>query len=458
MLDGLNTSSTLPTPTNKASVVSRDSVGNFSANLITATVTNANALNGANSTGFISRIGSDIHASRTITGSGSDISVANGDGISANPTISAGSNLARRNATNTYTLTQNFTLITANALLNDGNSNLFTGLNNLSPTSTNGFVYVPMISGEPTGTPTLNNGRSPVVWDSTNNKLWIYSADVWNSVSGGIPDASITPVKLSTGAPSWDVNGNVSITGNANLGNAVTDVTTIAGAVSLNGSVGTTGQVPSSRGANLPPIWANPASGFSNMQVFTASGTFTVPAGITKAKITVVGGGGSGGLGGTGAFFNQGTSTVPTNGGAGGAGGAGGYAVGIFTLIPGTNISVTVGVGGTSSFSTLISATAGGAGAAGGNATNGSASNGVNGANGGGGTGGGGQLNYTGGIGSGNVRGGDSIFSGGGGNVSTNAILNSGGGGTGGTGGIGSTNIGRTGGGSGSAGVVIIEY
>ena len=182
LLDGLNASSTLPVPTDKSSIVARDSVGSFSANLITGTVTNANTLNGANANGFISRIGTDLHSSRVVTGSGNDITVANGDGVSGNPTISAGTNLSRRDATNTYTLPQNFALITANALSNDGNSNLFTGVNNLSPTSTDGFVYVPMITGVPTGIPTTNVGRSPIVWDASNNRMWTYSGGAWNSI------------------------------------------------------------------------------------------------------------------------------------------------------------------------------------------------------------------------------------------------------------------------------------
>lgn len=87
------------------------------------------------------------------------------------------------------------------------------------------------------------------------------------------------------------------------------------------------------------------AGGFSNMQVFTASGTFTVPAGVTKVKVTVIGGGGGGG--GASSSFGQ----LPSGGGGGGC------AIKIASsLLPGSGVSVTVGIGGT----------AGGAGAAGG--------------------------------------------------------------------------------------------
>jgi len=107
-----------------------------------------------------------------------------------------------------------------------------------------------------------------------------------------------------------------------------------------------------------------------NMQVFTTNGTFTVPGLVTRIKVELWGGGGGGGKG--------------SSSWTGGGGGAGGYAFNVFNVTPGTNYSVTVGVGGTngvagtfSSFGNLISATGGGAG------TNATSS-----ANGGGGIGG----------------------------------------------------------------------
>lgn len=107
-------------------------------------------------------------------------------------------------------------------------------------------------------------------------------------------------------------------------------------------------------------------SGFRNLAAFTAPGVayWTVPAGITRIRVRVIGGGGgSGGVG---------YSTWP--GGAGGGGG--GYAEGYFNVLPGQQFPVTVGgggaggaayggsggAGGTSSFYNWVSATGGAGG------------------------------------------------------------------------------------------------
>lgn len=101
-----------------------------------------------------------------------------------------------------------------------------------------------------------------------------------------------------------------------------------------------------------------------NVQRFNASGTWTCPAGVTKAFISGVGGGGGGGGGSNG-------------GGSGGGGGGGAKAVRqTVTVVPTTEYTVTIGGGGaggginadgsagaTSSFGALVSLAGGGAGA-----------------------------------------------------------------------------------------------
>jgi hypothetical protein len=159
----------------------------------------------------------------------------------------------------------------------------------------------------------------------------------------------------------------------------------------------TTGNVLTSNGTT----WTStaPASTYvgARGQVFTSTGTFTVPTGITAAKVTVIGGGGSGG-------------DVTGLGSAAGGGGGGGVAIEFVTgLTPGGTVTVTVGgVAGTSSFGAFCSATGGATAAS-------VSAGGAAGAAGAGGAGSGGDINISGGAGSaGNVTGTNGAGSGGG--------------------------------------------
>lgn len=67
----------------------------------------------------------------------------------------------------------------------------------------------------------------------------------------------------------------------------------------------------------------------ASVQVFTSSGTFTIPSGVNKVKVTVVGGG----------------ATYSVAGRSGGGGSSIGY---ITSIIPGRTLTVTVGSGGIS--------------------------------------------------------------------------------------------------------------
>jgi hypothetical protein len=118
----------------------------------------------------------------------------------------------------------------------------------------------------------------------------------------------------------------------------------------------------------LPAIDGSALTGISaglpgpRAEVFTSSGTFTVPTGVTAVKVTVVGGGGAGGYG---LYSSQ--AAVASGGGGGGV--AIKYITG---LTSGDTVSVTVGAGatgtttsgqrpagGTSSFGAYCSATGG---------------------------------------------------------------------------------------------------
>ena len=94
-----------------------------------------------------------------------------------------------------------------------------------------------------------------------------------------------------------------------------------------------TGALPAISGASLTGISAGLPG--PRAEVFTSSGTFTVPSGVTACKVTVVGGGGGGG----GAYQAD---------RAGCGGGGGGTAIEWITgLTAGDTVSVTIGAGGT---------------------------------------------------------------------------------------------------------------
>lgn len=119
-------------------------------------------------------------------------------------------------------------------------------------------------------------------------------------------------------------------------------------------------------------VSATGSARFSNIQIFTFSTNFNVPAGITTVFVRVWGAGGGG------------------SGDTGGSGGGGGYAEGMVSVTPLDSIAVVVGLGGgggvvqptngfgggSSSFGgTLVSASGGG----GGNGAGGASGNGQDG-------------------------------------------------------------------------------
>lgn len=98
-------------------------------------------------------------------------------------------------------------------------------------------------------------------------------------------------------------------------------------------AVGASGRVLTCQGASANPIWGLP----TGLELFTSTGTFTAPVGVTKVFVTMVGGGG-GGHGGT----------LNTN--AGGGGGAGAYIIQAHCdVVAESGYTVTVGAKGTGS-------------------------------------------------------------------------------------------------------------
>jgi len=216
---------------------------------------------------------------------------------------------------------------------------------------------------------------------------------------------------------------------------------------------------PSALAPIIPFRLPNLRPGFSTVQAYASSSSFTVPAGVTSAKVRVIGGGGGGG----------GNTTQ----GGGGGGGGGGYAEMVVSVTPGQTIAITVGsggaggsnasgtatgnngqAGGTSSFGSVVAASGGSGG--GGSLVGGQGNSGP------GGVGLGGTVNMSGGAGNAGFSAGPNGFGGhgagaacgGGGGAASSGLPSAGAAPGGGGAGGGGNFTGAPGG----AGLVIIEY
>jgi hypothetical protein len=151
------------------------------------------------------------------------------------------------------------------------------------------------------------------------------------------------------------------ITLDGTLGITTTSIDTGDGQIGpagATGFVGATGTISATIGYFGSVLINGKAPGQPQYDIFPSSGTWTCPPGVTRAKITVFGGG-----------------SGCANYSCGARGGDGGAGWNYFTVTPGTTYTVTIGNGtagvtsgsstaaGTTSFGALISATGGGAAA-----------------------------------------------------------------------------------------------
>jgi hypothetical protein len=145
-----------------------------------------------------------------------------------------------------------------------------------------------------------------------------------SSISAGIATGTaLVSTGDTTGVLQLQVNGttpSVTLAANGSIG------------VGSTPGYGTAGQVLQSNGSSAAPSWVAAGGGFSQAQVFTTSGSFTVPA-SGKFKVTIIGGGGSGAV--------QGGSS------GAGSGAGGGTVIKWFTgATPSATATVTIGTGG----------------------------------------------------------------------------------------------------------------
>ncbi len=74
---------------------------------------------------------------------------------------------------------------------NVGYPSVIIGTAALATTATDGFLYIPTCAGTPAGTPTAATGRVPIVYDTTNDILYIYN-DSWKKAVASLVTGAIT--------------------------------------------------------------------------------------------------------------------------------------------------------------------------------------------------------------------------------------------------------------------------
>lgn len=53
----------------------------------------------------------------------------------------------------------------------------------LANAAVDGFLYIPTVAGAPTGTPTARTGSVPIVYDTTDDKLYVYRGGAWAGIA-----------------------------------------------------------------------------------------------------------------------------------------------------------------------------------------------------------------------------------------------------------------------------------
>ncbi|MBI4068348.1 hypothetical protein HY413_02995 [Candidatus Kaiserbacteria bacterium] len=168
-------------------------------------------------------------------------------------------------------------------------------------------------------------------------------AFAWTGPTQTAPNGNVS-APINVGTTDQTKNAALGVNSLAVFGNAIISTvggylnfgtTAGAGGYGIRDNVGTM-EFKNSGGAWQAIATTTSGGGSSNAgisaQIFTASGTFTVPSGVTSVKAILIGGGGGG----------------PTFGCVGGGGGSGTATKWVTGLTPGAAVPVVVGVGGSS--------------------------------------------------------------------------------------------------------------
>lgn len=200
---------------------------------------------------------------------------------------------------------------------------------------------LPLTTGV-TGTLPVANGGTGGTSYTANNVLLGNGTSGFQVVAPGTSGNVLTSNGTSWVSSAFTFSGTVGVNQGGTGQTALTANSLLAGngtsAVNLI-APGTSGNVLTSNGSAWVSSTPTGTTPTYHAQIFTSTGTWTAPAGVTGAKITAIGGAG----GGTG----------------GGTGGDGGLDIGTVTVTPSTVYTVTIGAAGNA-----VSTGTGGAGGA----------------------------------------------------------------------------------------------
>jgi hypothetical protein len=155
-----------------------------------------------------------------------------------------------------------------------GNVVIGSGSAPLLTTSTDGFLYIPTMAGNPSSTPRSYTHRVPIVVDTTNNRLYYYNSG-WQYVSGSgggsggsVPASNITAGTYGVGTYVYPATSKLTVNGQYNsVKYALTDGATIA--IDWNN-----GNVQSvTLGGSRTITFANPVTGGRYLLILTQDAT-----------------------------------------------------------------------------------------------------------------------------------------------------------------------------------------
>lgn len=109
---------------------------------------------------------------------GAASTITNAVGFLAAIQTAGGANAAISDTTD---FTGNWFINQVTAMPTQLNGSLVNALAKLAVSATDGFIYLPSCTGNPSGTPTTRTGTNACVYDTANNKIWVYNGS-WRGI------------------------------------------------------------------------------------------------------------------------------------------------------------------------------------------------------------------------------------------------------------------------------------